>query len=62
MLATYSYSLVSLTSLLMGAIIFTGMVGTSQLILKQGEPIDIYGGFFIGFIAQAVALFFVFSL
>jgi hypothetical protein len=46
----------------MGAIIFTGMVGTSQLILKQGEPIDIYGGFFIGFIAQAVALFFVFSL
>jgi hypothetical protein len=44
----------------MSAIIFTGIVGTSQLILKQGKPIDIYSGFFIGFVAQAIALFFIF--
>jgi hypothetical protein len=60
MLATYSYSRVSLVILLMSAIIFTGIVGTSQLILEQGKPIDIYSGFFIGFVAQAIALFFIF--
>lgn len=60
MLATYSYSRVSLAILLMSAIIFTGIVGTSQLILEQGKPIDIYSGFFIGFVAQAIALFFIF--
>jgi hypothetical protein len=61
MLATYNYTLISLTSVLMGAIIFTGLVGTSQLILERGKPIDIYAGFFMGFVAQAVALFFVFG-
>ena len=60
MFATYSSSLVNLTTLLMGAIIVTGVVGTSQLILDQGKPIDIYGGFFIGFVAQAIGLLVIF--
>ncbi len=58
MLATYNYALISLTSLLMIAIIITGVVGTTQLILGNGKPIDIYGGYFMGFVAQAIALFF----
>lgn len=61
MLATYNYASISLHVVLMGAIIFAGLVGTTQLILEQGKPVDIYGGYFIGFVAQAIALFFVFG-
>jgi membrane-associated phospholipid phosphatase len=37
-------------------LIFSGMVGSSRLILGAHEPIDIYGGFFVGFISQFIAL------
>lgn len=80
MLATFSYTLVSMTTVLMIAILLTGMVGTSQLLLHHHssepstdevnedadaeeviqtiQPIDVYGGYLIGFVAMAVALFF----
>lgn len=58
MLATYSYTLIDMTMLLMVAIIFTGLIGTLQLILGNGKPIDIYSGYFMGFVAQGIALYF----
>lgn len=42
------------------AIIACGLVGTARLILSAHEPSDIYGGYFIGFLAQFVALRFLF--
>ena len=59
MLATYTYTLIDMTTILMIAVLFTGLLGTTQLILDNSKPIDIYGGYFIGFVAQAIALFFV---
>jgi hypothetical protein len=44
----------------MAAIIYAGAMGTAQLLLKDSRPLDIYGGYFIGFVAQAIALFFMF--
>ena len=66
------------------AILFTGLIGTAQLILhyshepkvewnvddnrdddsqaveREIQPIDIYGGYFIGFVAMAIAIYFMF--
>jgi hypothetical protein len=71
-----------MTAVLMLAILLTGLVGTSQLILHYSDsvassqvdeidesavesaeirtiqPIDIYGGYLIGFVAMAIAIFF----
>jgi hypothetical protein len=60
MLATYNFTLVNMTTILMAAIIYAGAMGTAQLLLKDSRPLDIYGGYFIGFVAQAIALFFMF--
>lgn len=60
MLATYNFTLVNMTIVLMAAIIFAGAMGTAQLLIKDCRPIDIYGGYFVGFVAQAIALFFTF--
>lgn len=46
----------SMNFLLMIVIIICGMVGTSRLILEAHEPMDLYGGFFIGFGTQFFAL------
>ncbi|MCP4439039.1 MAG: phosphatidic acid phosphatase [Aureispira sp.] len=46
--------------LLLWAIVACGLVGTSRLILSAHETSDIYGGYFIGFLAQFVALRFLF--
>ncbi|MGK0387417.1 MAG: membrane-associated phospholipid phosphatase [Maribacter sp.] len=46
----------SMNFLLMIVIIICGMVGTSRLILGAHEPMDLYGGFFIGFGTQFLAL------
>jgi hypothetical protein len=48
----------SMNFLLMIVIVICGMVGTSRLILDAHEPIDLYGGFFIGFGTQFLALTF----
>ncbi|MFK7949948.1 MAG: hypothetical protein AB8G11_20325 [Saprospiraceae bacterium] len=82
MLATFNYTLINMTAVLMLAILITGLIGTTQLILhynhepevvlnvddepdaeiveREIQPIDIYGGYLIGFVAMAVAIFFIF--
>ncbi len=46
----------SMNALLMLVIILSGLVGTSRLLLEAHEPMDLYGGFFIGFGTQFLAL------
>lgn len=46
----------SMNFLLMLVIIISGLVGTSRLLLEAHEPMDLYGGFFIGFGTQFLAL------
>lgn len=46
----------SMNFLLMLVIIICGLVGTSRLLLEAHEPLDLYGGFFIGFGTQFLAL------
>lgn len=43
------------------AILGCGLVGTSRLLLGAHQVSDIYGGYFVGFLAQFVALNYVFS-
>jgi len=45
----------TMRSLLMIVILFTGIVGTSRLLLKAHEPFQIYFGYFIGFLSQFIA-------
>jgi membrane-associated phospholipid phosphatase len=47
---------VSLNVVLLMAILLAGLVGTSRLSLKAHEPMDLYGGYFIGLIGQFVAM------
>lgn len=46
--------------LFLWAILACGLVGTARLVLSAHEPSDIYGGYFIGFLAQFLALQFLF--
>lgn len=48
----------TMTQLLMFVILLSGLVGTSRLLLKAHNPQEIYGGFFIGFVAQFIAMLF----
>ena len=41
-------------------VLLAGLVGTARLSLKAHEPNDLYGGYLVGFIAQFVALRFMF--
>jgi len=50
----YSYD--NLKIMLLVTILLSGLVGTSRLLLKAHEPRDIYGGYFVGFCAQFLAL------
>ncbi len=47
---------ISMNFLLMAVVLLCGIVGTSRLILEAHEPMDLYGGFFIGFGTQFLAL------
>lgn len=47
-------------TLLIFVILAAGLVGSSRLILKAHDPIDLYGGYLIGFTAQLVAVRFFF--
>lgn len=42
------------------AVMACGLVGTARMILGAHEPADIYGGYFIGFLSQFVALNFLY--
>lgn len=85
MLATFNYTLINMTTVLILAILVTGLIGTVQLILhydqgpevalsvdgeldedsatveREIQPIDIYGGYLIGFVAMTIAIFFMFQ-
>lgn len=43
------------------AILIAGLVGTARMILAAHEAVDIYGGYFIGFLSQFVALNFLYT-
>ncbi|MGH1433998.1 MAG: hypothetical protein ACRBG0_06020 [Lewinella sp.] len=51
---------ISMLHLLIVAILAAGGVGTARLLLKAHEPSDVFGGYFIGFVAQFFAFAFVF--
>lgn len=50
---------VSTTIILMLALLLAGLVGSSRLSLKAHEPLDLYGGYFVGFVGQMIALRFI---
>lgn len=50
---------VSTTIVLMLALLLAGLVGSSRLSLKAHEPLDLYGGYFVGFVGQMIALRFI---
>jgi len=50
----------SMLTVLLITIVIAGLVGTSRLILKAHQPIDLYGGYLVGFLTQFVALRFLF--
>ncbi len=51
---------VSMSTLLLATIVLAGLVGTARLILKAHEPMDLYGGYLVGFASQFMALRFLF--
>jgi len=50
---------ISTTLILMLALVLAGLVGSSRLSLKAHEPMDLYGGYFVGFVGQMIALRFI---
>ena len=46
----------SMYGLLFVAIILAGLVGSARLILDKPEPINLYGGYLVGFATQVIAL------
>jgi len=50
------YLSTSLIYLLLGLLLVVGMLGTSRMYLQKHEPSELYGGYFVGFIAPFVAL------
>jgi membrane-associated phospholipid phosphatase len=45
---------ISTTLLLLATLLLAGLVGTARLSLKAHVPMDLYGGYFIGFSAQMI--------
>lgn len=41
---------------LMAVVLLAGLVGTSRLWLQAHQPMEVYGGFAVGFVAQLIAL------
>lgn len=50
----------SMSGMLLIVILVAGMVGTSRLLLQAHEPLDLYGGYLVGFASQFIALRFLF--
>lgn len=42
--------------ILISLLILAGIIGTSRLLLKAHNPMDIYGGYLVGFAAQIIAM------
>ena len=51
---------ITMNMVLMITIILAGIVGTARLVLQAHEPLDLYGGFLVGFSSQFIALRFLF--
>lgn len=51
---------VSMSTVLLITILISGLVGTARLLLKAHEPMDLYGGYLVGFASQFMALRFLF--
>lgn len=47
---------VSMSAVLIVTILLAGLVGTSRLLLQAHDPMDLYGGYLVGFAAQFIAL------
>lgn len=50
----------NMVTVLLIVIVLAGLVGTARLVLKAHEPMDLYGGYLIGFASQLIALRFLF--
>lgn len=50
---------VSMSLVLIVGVLIAGLVGTCRLILKAHEPIDLLGGYLVGFASQFIAMQFV---
>ncbi|MEL7020388.1 MAG: hypothetical protein AAGK47_02155 [Bacteroidota bacterium] len=50
----------SMLTILLITILLTGLVGTCRLILSAHRPVDLYGGYLVGFLTQFLALRFLF--
>jgi hypothetical protein len=47
---------ISMSTILIAAVLLAGLVGTARLVLQAHEPVDLYGGYLVGFAAQLIAL------
>jgi hypothetical protein len=50
----------SMRAVLIVTIVLAGLVGTARLILQARQPMDLYGGYLVGFASQFIALRFIF--
>ncbi|MCB0547747.1 MAG: hypothetical protein KDD19_09165 [Phaeodactylibacter sp.] len=51
---------ISMSTVLLITILVAGLVGTARLALQAHEPMDLYGGYLVGFASQFMALRFLF--
>lgn len=51
---------INMVTVLLLTILIAGAVGTARLLLSAHEPMDLYGGYLVGFAAQFLALRFLF--
>ncbi|MCB0557537.1 MAG: hypothetical protein H6573_13120 [Lewinellaceae bacterium] len=51
---------ISMSTVLLITILIAGLVGTARLALQAHEPMDLYGGYLVGFASQFLALRFLF--
>ena len=51
---------ISMSTVLLITILVAGLVGTARLALQAHEPMDLYGGYLVGFASQFLALRFLF--
>ncbi|NBC09183.1 MAG: hypothetical protein GVY26_18480 [Bacteroidetes bacterium] len=50
----------SMNGVLVFVIVMAGIVGSARLLLQAHEPLDLYGGYLVGFASQFIALRFLF--
>jgi len=53
--------LLDMRVLLVGIILLSGLAGTARLYLRMHEPLDVWGGYLVGFTAQFIAARFILS-